>query len=376
MRSSAFRISTLVAGAIVVAIIVSPQILGGDPPPRTVALVGHTSSGLPALVATVGDQLGLTVTTGSFPDRGTAEAALRAGDVNVVLLDERTLVWKAEADDQLGAVITAAVQADERQRAIGALGLAPDQLRSLQPPALASTSLEPATAELSARRDLAMIGLALLLLAISFYGGFLLVGVIEEKSSRVIEVLLSRLRPTELLSGKIAGIGLVGLAQVGVVATAALVALAVSDSADIPATTASTVGWLALWFVLGYGFYAVLFGAAGSLVSRQEEAQSMTLPISAVLLVAYFFAMDAARSPDSMAALIGSFLPPTAPMVMLGRMAYGGVPAWEIAVSILLMLGTIYAMLRIAGRVYAGAALRLGRRVKLRDAWRGAGLAA
>ena len=101
----------------------------------------------------------------------------------------------------------------------------------------------------------------------------------------------------------------------------------------------------------------------------------MTLPISAVLLVAYFFAMDAARSPDSMAALIGSFLPPTAPMVMLGRMAYGGVPAWEIAVSILLMLGTIYAMLRIAGRVYAGAALRLGRRVKLRDAWRGAGLA-
>ena len=372
VRSNAFRMSTLIAGAIVVAIIMAPQLLGGNAPPsRTVALVGRSSPELPSLIATVGDQLGLEVSTQRAADRTDADAALRAGDVDVVLVDQRAVVWKAKADDQLLAVVTTSVQAAERQRAIGALDLTPDQLRSLQASELSSSSLDAATAERSARLDVAMIGLSLLLLAISFYGGFLLVGVIEEKSSRVIEVLLSRLRPTDLLSGKIAGIGLVGLAQVGVVAVAALGALAVSDNADVPPTTASTVAWLVLWFVLGYGFYAVLYGAAGSLVSRQEEAQSMTLPISGVLLVAYFFAMDAARSPDSTAALIGSFLPPTAPMVMLARVAYGGVPAWQIAVSVVLMVATIVAMLRIAGRVYAGAALRLGRRVKLREAWYG-----
>jgi ABC-2 type transport system permease protein len=350
----------------------APQLLGGNAKPsRTVALVGRTSRELPTLIATVGDQLGLEVGTQRAADRGDADTALRAGDVTVVLVDQRAVVWKAEPDDQLLAVVTTSVQAAERQRAIGALDLTPDQMRSLQPSELTSTSLEPATAERSARLDVAMIGLSLLLLAISFYGGFLLVGVIEEKSSRVIEVLLSRLRPTDLLSGKIAGIGLVGLAQVGVVAVAALGALAVSDNTDVPATTASTVLWLVPWFVLGYGFYAVLYGAAGSLVSRQEEAQSMTLPISGVLLVAYFFAMDAARSPASTAALIASFLPPMAPMVMLARVAYGGVPAWQIAVSVVLMVVTIVAMVRIAGRVYAGAALRLGGRVKLREAWYG-----
>jgi ABC-2 type transport system permease protein len=291
--------------------------------------------------------------------------------VDVVLVDQRAVVWKAEADDELLAVVTTSVQAAERQRAIDALGLTPEQLRSVLPSELTSTSLEGATAERSARLDVAMIGLSLLLLAISFYGGFLLVGVIEEKSSRVIEVLLSRLRPVDLLAGKIAGIGLVGLAQVGIVAVAALGALAVSDNADVPATTGMTIAWLVLWFVLGYGFYAVLYGAAGSLVSRQEEAQSMTLPISGVLLVSYLVAMDAARSPDSTAALVGSFLPPTAPMVMLARVAYGGVPAWQIAASVALMVATIVVMLRLAGRVYAGAALRSGRRVGLREAWFG-----
>ena len=206
---------------------------------------------------------------------------------------------------------------------------------------------------------------------ISFYGGFLLVGVVEEKSSRVVEVLLSRLRPTELLTGKIAGIGLVGLAQFSLVAAAALIALALSDNPQLPTTTRGTIGWIVFWFVLGYAFYAVLYGAAGSLVSRQEEAQSMTFPITAVLIVAYLFALEAAQSPDSLATLIGSFVPPTAPLVMIVRIANGAVPWWQIGLSVVLMLVTIYGMVLLAGRIYAGAVLRIGRRVRLMEAWRG-----
>ena len=98
----------------------------------------------------------------------------------------------------------------------------------------------------------------------------------------------------------------------------------------------------------------------------------MTFPITAVLVVAYIFALEAAQSPDSLATLIGSFLPPTAPLVMIVRIANGSVPWWQIAVSVALMAATIYGMVRLAGRIYAGAVLRTGGRVKLREAWRGA----
>ncbi|HEX9122650.1 MAG TPA: ABC transporter permease [Actinomycetota bacterium] len=373
VRSVAFRISTLLSVLIVVAIIVVPEMYGGGAKPtRTVGLAGESSSQLPELLRAAGQQFDLTVKTRGFSDETAGRVALRSGDIAVLLVDQRELVWKAEADEQLRSIVTSAVQAVEQQQAIADLGLTPEQAqRLLRPPDLVSQSLEPASKERSARITLATIGLVLLFMAISFYGGFLLVGVVEEKSSRVVEVLLSRLRPTELLAGKIAGIGLVGLAQFAAVAASALVALALSGNTLAPTTTPGTIGWILFWFVLGYGFYSVLYAAAGSLVSRQEEAQSMTFPITAVLLVGYFFSFGAVQSPDSLGALIGSLVPPTAPMVMTVRIANGAVPWWQIVLSVALMLATIYAMVQLAGRIYAGAVLRIGRRVRLKEAWRG-----
>jgi ABC-2 type transport system permease protein len=373
VRSNAFWISTVLSAAILVAIIAMPQILGGGADTsRTVGIVGENPTQLSDALTAAGGQAGIPVGTRWFEDRTTAESALRSGDVDVVLVDQRDLVWKADVDQRLAAVVTWAVQAVEQQRAIEQLHLTPAQVARLQPAALGSSSLEPVTAERDARLELAMIGVILLMLAISFYGGFLVVGVVEEKSSRVVEVLLSRLRPTELLSGKIAGIGLVGLAQLSMVAAAALVALAMTDDRGVPTTTAATIGWIVFWFILGYGFYAVLYGTAGSLVSRQEETQGITFPVTGLLLVAYFAAMQAVRAPDSVGALVASFVPPTAPMVMIVRVANGAVPWWQVALSAGLMVATIYVLVLFAGRVYWGAALRLGRRVKLMEAWRGA----
>ena len=371
VRTTAFRVSTIISILIVVAIVLVPDMYGGGEKERTVGLVGERSTELPALVRASGEQLGLTVETRPFADETAARAALRSGDVSVLLVDQAELVWKAEADEPLGAVVTAAVQVLEQRDAIGELGLTPEQAeRLLEPPALPSTSLEPATEERSEREGLAFIGVFVLFLAIAFYGGFLLVGVIEEKSSRVVEVLLSRLRPTELLSGKILGIGIVGLAQLVLVAGSALVALGLSGNTTAT-TTPSTIGWIVVWFVLGYGLYAVLYATAGSLVSRQEEAQSIQIPISGVMIVAYFLAMEAAQTPDGVAALVGSFLPPSAPMVMTVRMAHGGVPWWQVVVSVALVAAAVYGMVQLAGRVYAGAALRFGGRLRLKEAWRG-----
>jgi ABC-2 type transport system permease protein len=371
VRTRAFQISTLISILIVVAIILVPDMYGGAPGrDLTVGMAGERSPRLAELVRASGDQLGLSVDTRGFADEAAGRAALRSGAVSVLLVDRQELVWKAEIDDQLEAVVTSAVQDLERQEAVGELGLGAEEAQRLLAPAvLPSTSLERVMQERAEREGLALIGLFVLFVAIAFYGGFVLVGVVEEKSSRVVEVLLSRLRPTELLAGKILGIGLVGLAQLALVAGSALVALRFSENIAA-ATTTSTIGWIVVWFILGYGFYSVLYGAAGSLVSRQEEAQSIQFPISAILIVAYFFAMEAAQSPDGTTALVGSFLPPTAPMVMIVRIAYGVVPWWQIVVSIALLLATIYGMVLLAGRIYAGAVLRIGRRLRLREVWR------
>ena len=374
VRSVAFRVSTAISILIVVAIVVVPEMYGGGvKPTRTVGLVGESSSQMPEILAAAGDRLDLTVKSRIYPDEADGRAALRADDVSVLLVDPQGLVWKAETDDQLQVVVTSAVQAVEQQRAVDELGLTSEEARRLlQPPDLPSTSLEPATEERAARVALATVGMVLLFMAIVFYGGFVLSGVIEEKSSRVVEVLLSRLRPTELLAGKILGIGLVGLAQFALVAGSALAALQLSGNTLAPETAPSTIGWVVFWFVLGYGFYAVLYATAGSLVSRQEEAQSIQLPITAVLFVGYILAFAAAESPDSIWAVVGSLFPPTAPMVMIVRIAHGGVPGWQIAASVSLMVVTVYALVQLAGRIYTGAVLRIGRRVKLREAWRGA----
>ena len=370
-RTTAFRISTLISILIVVAIIVVPQMYGGGAEPtRTVGLVGQSSSQLPALLRASGEQLGVTVETRGFPDETAGQAALRSDDVSVLLVDEGQLVWKADVDDQLQTIVTSAVTIEKQQQMIGELGLTADQAqRLLRPPDLASRSLDPASKERDARAALAVIGVVLLFMAIAFYGGFVLVGAIEEKSSRVVEVLLSRLRPTELLTGKIVGIGLVGLAQFTLVAGSALVALKLSGNSLAPTTTPSTIGWIVFWFILAYAFYAVLYATAGSLVSRQEEAQSIQVPITGVLLVGYIFALQAAQSPDGMAAVIGSLFPPTAPMVMTVRMAQGGVPVWQILLSVALMVVTIYGMVQLAGRIYSGSVLRIGPRIRLREAW-------
>jgi ABC-2 type transport system permease protein len=370
VRTTAFRVSTVLSVVIVVALVLMPD--GGDEA-KVVGLAGRSSPRIAGLLRASGEQLDVPLETRRFPTEAAGRAALRSEDAAVLLVDQEVLVWKADVDGSLEGAVTAAVQAAARRDTIAELGLTPPEVEELlRPPSLGSESIEGFSRDRQARQELATIALALLFVAIAFYGGFLLVGVVQEKSSRVVEVLLSRLRATELLSGKILGIGLVGLAQVMLVAAAGLAAMTFAGRAELPDTTAGTIGWIVCWFVLGYGFYAVIYATVGSLVSRQEEAETVQFPITALLLVAYVLSMEAVRSPDGVAAIVGSFLPPTAPMLMIVRIAEGGVPWWQIVLSASLMVLSIAALVSFAARVYAGAVLRVGRRVRLREAWRGA----
>ncbi|CAN5124952.1 hypothetical protein BH20ACT5_BH20ACT5_13010 [soil metagenome] len=144
------------------------------------------------------------------------------------------------------------------------------------------------------------------------------------------------------------------------------------DVLAVPGDALSTIGQLIFWFLLGYAFYAAAFATGAALVSRQEDLQSVLMPMVLVLIVGFFVAVRAGTDPGGTLARVTSILPGLSPMVMPVRVAGGGVPWWETALAVLLMLAAIAAMVALGGRVYAGALLRTSGKTKLKDALAGA----
>jgi len=189
----------------------------------------------------------------------------------------------------------------------------------------------------------------------------------------VVEVLLSSVKPWQLLAGKIAGIGLLGIGQFSGTIAVALIAVQTTDTVDLPSLDFSTVANLIVWFILGFLLFSVMYGAAGSLVSRMEDAQNVAFPLSMVAVAGFFISITALSDPDGPAAVIGTFIPFTAPFVVPVRAALIAIPLWQYLIAVVLTMGTIVGLVFVAGRIYAGGLLRFGTRVRLRDAWRSAG---
>jgi ABC-2 type transport system permease protein len=201
------------------------------------------------------------------------------------------------------------------------------------------------------------------------YGQLVSAGVIEEKSNRIVEILLATVRPWQLMLGKITGIGLVALVQVVVVAVVALVLASATKLVSIPTLGVDVVLSGVVWFVLGYLMYALLYAAAGSMVSRQEDVASVAMPVTLALVAGWIIALTvAAPHPGSPATTVFSFIPLFSPVIMPVRIAAGVAPFWEVAISVVLSVATIAGLVAIAGRIYRNSVLRIGGRVRLSDA--------
>jgi ABC-2 type transport system permease protein len=202
-----------------------------------------------------------------------------------------------------------------------------------------------------------------LYLSLGIYGAAVASGVAQEKTSRVAEVLLAAVRPSQLLAGKVVGIGVCGVGQLAIAVVAGLIANAAVQSAVIPATVWVLLPAILLWFVLGYALYAFAFAAAGALVARQEEVQFVTLPIGMPIIGGFLLTYAAIAAPSAWWVRLLSFLPPLAPILMPARLALGGVAAWEMPVDVLIMVVAVYGMVRLAARIYAPALVRGGARL-------------
>jgi ABC-2 type transport system permease protein len=192
------------------------------------------------------------------------------------------------------------------------------------------------------------------------------------EASRVVEVVLSTIRPANLLAGKVIGLGLLGLGNLLLIAAVGLGTAGAAGALEIDGTILGAAALALAWFVVGYAFFACAFACAGALVSRQEDLQSTITPLTLLILVGFFLAFAVRENPDGTLAHITAFLPNAAPMTVPPRIVTGDVPGWEIVASLLVTLGAAALLIPLAGRIYAGGILRTGSALKLREAWRAA----
>jgi ABC-2 type transport system permease protein len=375
IRAKSFLISTGITLLILIGIIVVPRLFGvGRPETFDVGVVGGASARVGQALAAQADAAGVEVRLRRPADLAAAETEVRDDKLDLAIVDGRELIAKSDADEQLSLLAQSASRTVRVQEALTAAGLDQAQIQStLAPPPLPVRSLEPVDQAERAKRAIATVSIFLLYGQLIGYCFAVAMGVVEEKATRVVEVLLAAVRPVQLLAGKVIGLGLVGLIQlvaIGVVGLAVAIAV---DAISVPASALGTIAWVVAWFLLGYGFYSSLFAVAGAIVSRQEELQNTAAPLNLLMVGAFLVAfMGAGSNPGSTLATVSSFLPPVAPLVMPVRIAAGEVAAWQVAASLGIMLVSTVAVVVLASRLYEGAVLRTGARVKLGDAWRAA----
>jgi ABC-2 type transport system permease protein len=290
----------------------------------------------------------------------------------MVLVDARRIVIDRAlepSDTSTTALLVHAVSAMvSLQGGIEAAGIAPAQAARLaHPPPLAVQSLKPPQHN-QTTRSTAVYGLILTYILLTQYGTWLLMGVVEEKSSRVIEVLLSTLRAGQLLAGKVIGIGAVALFQAALIVAVALGLGGAVGSSLVHGTAPVEVVSSLLWLVLGYAFYCWVYAAGGSLADRQEQVQSLAFPLQLPILFGYIVSLTALGSGQpSLFVKVLAYLPPTAPFAMPVLVGLGDATWWEFALSVGLMLVGIAGVAWLAAAVYRRAILRTGGRVRLRE---------
>ena len=221
VRSTAFRVSTIILLAVTVAGIAITAALTGHPQRFTVAVTAQAPPAVAAAVRADGNAAGLQVTVVTAAGRAAAVRSVEQGRVTAAVAAGGEIIWKAQPSSTLHPVLNAAVQQAIITQRAASLGLSADATARLLAPVRVTVTQLHSQSQRTARMIIADVGIVLMFMAISVYGGYVLTGVVEEKSSRVVEVLLSRVPPSSLLGGKIAGIGLAGLAQFVAVAAAA-----------------------------------------------------------------------------------------------------------------------------------------------------------
>lgn len=372
LRGRLFRVVTLILLAVVGAAVVIPTIHSGTASTQRVGVVGGGPT-LDSELTTLARSVGLRVNLASEPDIGAARAALSSGHLSLVVDGGESLLVPRpiSATDSSPAALyvrTVAAYLGAQQGFVRA-GLTPGQVATVAGArALPVNSLHPGKKVRTSSEATALLGVILIFVVLTQYLTWTLMGVMEEKASRVVEVLLATVRPVHLLAGKVGGIGAVAMVQAIALVAFALVLAKVVGSTLVQGTAPVVVAATLVWLILGYAFYSWVYAAAGSMAERQDQVQSLALPLSAPLIAGYIVSLTGASSGSaSLLVKVFAYLPPTAPFAMPTLVGFGAATLWQFLLSVGLSLVSTVLVAQVAARVYRTAVLRTGGRVRLRD---------
>ncbi|MGN6779915.1 MAG: ABC transporter permease [Marmoricola sp.] len=374
-RSKAFRIVLAVTALAFVALPIALDLAQQHPDATKIAVTdARLADALSAAAKSLHQQVSVrtvdtTAEAAAAVEGDDVAAAATAGDNGIAVTVHSSL------SDDLRTLFSVAAQQralHEEVRRLGGDPAAVDQ-------ALGRTHLQlhvqDAPDPHQSQKIAVAIGAGLLMYMILMTVGQMVAqGVVEEKSSRVVELLLSSVRPWQLMAGKILGIGVLGVVQLVVPGALAVgVGIAVGQLDISLASSVGTLLWTLAWFVAGFGLYAMVFAAIGALVSRQEDLNGLMLPVMMPLVAGWVVGVSVLPGdPESGVAAVLSWLPPLAPVLMPMRWALGTAQWWAVLASLALTVATSAVMLRVAGRVYRNSVLRSGARVPWREAVRAA----
>lgn len=367
IAEKSFRISMVVSLIAIVALAVLPKVLGGSDSPWSIGAVGDDNRAVAevAVGAAPADRDAESVELRSDAD---ARRAVEDGDVDVAVLADGTLLAESELDAQLEELLYRAVTTDRLATELRDRGVPAADIAELIAPAAVETELlDPPDAAHDRRLGFAAVGVILLFTQLIGYCYWVATGVVEEKSSRVIEVLLAKVRPRDLLAGKVIGIGALGFGQLLTFVAVGLGAFALTDRFPIPTGVWPLVAVILVAFVLGYLLYASMFSIAGAMAARAEDLQATSTPFSLVLTGSYVAAIFAMQDPGGSAARFLSLVPLSSPLTMPLRIADGSAAVWEIAVAVMLVLVTAFGLVLVAERVNRGGVLRTDRSAGVRE---------
>jgi len=369
-RAKSFRIVTVVLMLAVAAAVVIPALVGHHQKTEKVGVLGASDPAITRAALEAGRVTGNRVSVAPVASLDVAHRLLRAGTLAAVVADGREVLIKQQpisgtssssatfpgALAQLVVLERRLAPGTAASALTGGTGL---PVRGVQPPPRSVASRFTA------------LGVNLLIyIVIFFYGMRITQAVGEEKTSRVVEVLLATVRSTQLLTGKLIGFAAIALAQMLAAGVAfAVLAVAVGSHA-IRGSAGGVVLVGALWLVLGFGLYCSAFAAAGSMITRQSDAPNAALPLLIPLIVAYSLSNSALFGGSSSFFHVLAFIPWTAPIAMTTMFAVGAAPVWQVLVSALLCIVATVGTAKLAGVVYQRSVMRTGARVKLRQVLR------
>ncbi|MFI5608486.1 ABC transporter permease [Amycolatopsis sp. NPDC051903] len=376
LHTRSFVVSTAVLLLLLIGYVALEAFLAGSTATTKVALTGQ-AQGIAQQLQLAGKAGGRTIEVVTVPTEQDGLAEVRSGDVDALVSGSASrlrVAAKSTVDQQLQRALDGIVQQQVLDAQLSAADLDPVSVH--QAVSAAHVEVQPLEARDPHAGQKLVVGVVvavLLYLSIITYGMLVAQGVVEEKSSRVVELLLSTVRPWHLLLGKVLGLGLVGLTQLAILAAAGLVAaLATGVLASISGIAASAVVWGVVWYLLGFLLYAMIYGAAGSLVSRQEDTQSVVAPVNIALVIGFIAGLNLiTQSADSTATKVVSLIPLLSPILMPARIATGSASPWEIVTSVVLTTALIALVTWLGARIYRNGVLRVGSRLKLSEALRG-----